>query len=242
MDLMSARSAGSGLVMTMRVTALVSVALLLVACGEGAIDPGPTVTSPTTSVSSSTSLIPSPATTRFPPPIVSIPPAIEPITGYGDFSGQEYFYVDWFLVTRLTVQCLQDHGFPVTLVPPGDGISFLSVPHSQNQLAQQHLEACHAGLNLPEFEWPSPEQIEVMYRYYVALRECLIAEGYTVSEPPSLDQYIDSFTTGPWSPYENVPGDSGWDAIQMKCPQGPPGGWASWEPGDPIIPITPPDS
>jgi hypothetical protein len=57
--------------------------------------------------------------------MVSIPQAIEPITGYGDFSGQEYFYVDWFLVTRLTVQCLQDHGFPVTLVPPVMGSAFI---------------------------------------------------------------------------------------------------------------------
>jgi hypothetical protein len=169
--------------------------------------------------------------------------ALEPITGYGDFSDQEFYEIDWFLVNRLTIQCLQENGFPVTVVSPGDGISFHSVPVSQNQLAQQYLEACRAGLNLPEFEWPTPEQLEVMYAYYVALRDCLIDEGYAISEPPSLDPWIDSFTTGPWTPYLDVPGGgSGWDSIQMKCPQAPPGGWATWEPGDPIIPITPPGS
>jgi hypothetical protein len=161
-----------------------------------------------------------------------------PITGYGDFSGQEYFEVDWFLVTRLTADCLQDQGFPVTVIPPGDGISFLSVPSSQNQLAQQYLEACRAGLNLPDFVYPTPEQLEVMYLYYVALRDCLIDEGYTISEPSSLDEFIESYATGPWTPYLDVQGGgAGWDSIQMKCPQSPAVGWASWEPGDPIIPI-----
>jgi len=166
--------------------------------------------------------------------------AIGPIAGYGDFSDQEYFVIDWFLVTRLEVQCLQDQGFPVMLIPPGDGISFQSVPQSQNELAVQYFEACRAGLGIPDYEPASPEQIEMVYWYYIALRDCLIDEGYTVSEPPSLDTFVESWASGPWSPYENVSPGAGWDAIQMKCPQSPPGGFGAWQPGDPIVPIAPP--
>jgi hypothetical protein len=220
--------------------------LLLAACsGVTATETAPSGQSSTISTSSS-GVPPLTSVGAFTTVVTTTSPrshALEPITGYGDFSDQEFYEIDWFLVNRLTIQCLQENGFPVTVVSPGDGISFHSVPVSQNQLAQQYLEACRAGLNLPEFEWPTPEQLEVMYAYYVALRDCLIDEGYAISEPPSLDPWIDSFTTGPWTPYLDVPGGgSGWDSIQMKCPQAPPGGWATWEPGDPIIPITPPGS
>lgn len=217
---------------------LASLLLVALAACSGATG-GTTSAAPPTTVSPTSTLVLTTSTSAPSTSTASVPASI---SGYGDFSGQEYFEVDWFLVTELTVQCVQDHGFAVSLIPPGDGISFQSVPPDQNQLAGQYLDACTTGLNLPEYEQASAEQLEVVYHYYLTLRDCLIAEDYTVSEPPSLDAFVDSYysDTGPWTPYANVVSD--WEAIQLKCPQSPPGGWASWQPGDPITPVTSADS
>lgn len=43
---------------------------------------------------------------------------MEPITGYGDFSGVEHWHVDWYEVTTLEIQCLRDQGFAVEVIPP----------------------------------------------------------------------------------------------------------------------------
>lgn len=167
--------------------------------------------------------------------------SIPPITGYGDFSGLEYFEVDSYLTVALVVQCMHDHGFPVNLIPPGDGYGFGSIPPEQNQLAQVYDEACWAGLNLPSYQDLDPVQRGEIYEYYLTLRDCLIAEGYDVAEPPSQEYFVENYNTDPWSPYESVGyvGPS-WESIQIRCPQQPVGGYGTWQPGDPITPITPP--
>jgi hypothetical protein len=147
--------------------------------------------------------------------------------------------IDWFLVSRLVVECVQDHGFPVRLVPPGDGWSAMDVPPDQNVLASRYADACLAGLNLPHHQEASPEQRELFYEYYLVLRECLIAEGFDVSEPPSKDYFVENYLTDPWSPYLGLRAGPAWETIQYTCPQTPAGGWGAWQPGDPVRPLPP---
>jgi hypothetical protein len=149
---------------------------------------------------------------------------LEPITGYGDFSNVEYWYVDWYEVTRLEIQCLHDHGFPVEVIPPGDGISFSNVPSEQMEAADRTFEACQAGLNLPEYAEPTHEQLEQHYYYLLELKECVEAEGYATTDPPSLETFIE--TGGLWSPYDLVANDlqmgiQEWYALNEACPQNP---------------------
>ena len=174
------------------------------------------------------------------PKTKSLPPALvddgEPIVGYGDFSGIGYYSVDWALATELMAACVIDQGFPVRL--EDDGILFGDVPADQNAEASRTLDRCMDGLNLPEFEWPDADQLLEIYAFSLAVRDCLIAEGFEVPEPPGFDAWAESYTTGPWSPYEFVGSGYGpdWVSINTICPQSPVGGWGAWEPGDPITP------
>jgi hypothetical protein len=166
--------------------------------------------------------------------------ASAPITGYGDFSGFGPFEIDRYYTTELLVRCIQDQGFAVEVIPPGDGISFAAVPVDQNQAAVDAAEACEAGLGLPELTAAdyTVEIRELMYEYQLALRQCLISAGYDIPEPPSRDYFVDSFFNNPWNAYTSVPGsdltDTGPGSISYRCPQSPPGGLLSWKVGDPI--------
>lgn len=214
-----------------------STLLLVVGCTSVGDDVSTTVEILETTVQSTATSTASTSTT-VEETVTSIPP----ITGYGDFSGLEYFEVDSYLTVALVVQCMHDHGFPVNLIPPGDGYGFGSIPPQQNKLAQVYGEACWAGLNLPSYQDPDPGQREEIYEYFLALRDCLIGEGYDVAEPPSQEYFVENYNTDPWSPYASV-GYAGpsWQSIEVRCPQQPTGGYAAWEPGDPITPITPPE-
>ena len=48
-------------------------------------------------------------------------PVLEPITGYGDYSDAVYSEIDCKF-TELVVECANDHGVPVKVMPPGDGV------------------------------------------------------------------------------------------------------------------------
>lgn len=219
---------------------LAMVGLLVVsACGSGGgSDASGTSEPPTTVVAEVTTSLPLDALATSTTMSSSGGPS-GPITGYGDLSGEDYVLIDWFRMSRLVVECVRDHGFPVRLVPPGDGWSFMDVPPGQNALASRYADACVAGLNIPPYQEASLEQRELFYEYYLVLRECLIAEGFGVSEPPSKDYFVENYLTDPWSPYLGLGLGPGWETIQYTCPQTPAGGWGSWEPGDPVGPLPP---
>lgn len=181
---------------------------------------------PTTSAVSTTSTTAKEAVTSIPP-----------ISGYGDFSEQTYFEIDWLHVTELVIRCMNDQGIPATLTPDGAGISAEKIPPDQNQIGFETMNACMEGLSLPPQEEANPDQLAEIYQYNLALKVCLEAEGYDVPEPPSLEVYIDTYLTDPWYAYENVNslGPEG-VAIEALCPQQPVGGYGAWQPGDPVQP------
>lgn len=150
-------------------------------------------------------------------------PQMEPIGGYGDFSGVSYVAVDWFEVTALEVQCANDQGVPVHVIPPGDGIGYGDVASGQQTMAAAVIEACRAGLRLPPYEPPTRDQLTRLYYDLVDTRACLEGEGYTIAEPPTLDTFIDSYTTGDaWSPYLSLPDTltaGEWGHVERVCPQ-----------------------
>ncbi len=181
-----------------------SVALMFLICGCGS------------SFSAATSSTPSIAE--------ATPSTVKPISGYGDFSGEDYFNVDWYEVTRLQVACLNDHGFPVTLIPPGDGISFASIPPEQSQAADATLEACRTGMNLPAPRPPDADELEKIYEWMLVVASCLETEGFTIPEPPTLEVFTDRYLFDGWNPYEfvdpsNEMSVSEWNALNVACPQ-----------------------
>ncbi len=183
---------------------MVALTVVLVGCGQGYV------------VSSSTSTS-----------VGSLASAIPPIGGYGDFSDVEYWNVDWYEVTRLEVACLNDNGYPVTLIPPGDGISYSAVPPEQSLEANEVSKACREGLRLPQPVPPTHEQISEAYDWALETASCLEKEGFSIPAPPTREVFIDSYFVDPWVPFAyadpaNTLSPIEWSVLNAKCPQGRP--------------------
>ncbi|MDX1658510.1 MAG: hypothetical protein R3343_06800 [Nitriliruptorales bacterium] len=139
---------------------------------------------------------------------------------------------------------MRDHGFPATIIP--GGINFSRIPEDQNQKAQAVQAACEAGMNTPSPRPRNEAELGEIYEYMLALRECLIAEGYDIPEPPSKQVWIDTHYDPDlaWKIWSFVP-DAGnpeysWEHIEVRCPAQPVGGYGQWEPGDPVVPMQEP--
>ena len=146
---------------------------------------------------------------------------VEPITGYGDFTGIEYKDVDWKLVAGLVVDCLTDQGYPVTLLPDA-GLEVGSLPAGEMPIFQSTKSACEAGLNLPDYVPLDQTEIDDLYAWLVEVADCLEREFAIIQESlPSIEAYRDQFFTNPWHPYGAIP-DAQMGAIETieeACPQ-----------------------
>lgn len=156
---------------------------------------------------------------------------------YGDFSGQSYTMTDFVEVTTRTVECMNDLGFSVTVIPPGDGISYASVPPEQNAAAIAQSEECRRSMFVPEWSPPPTEELRIVYDYNVALNRCLAELGFITTPPPSFEEFQDTYVSGPWTAYfgSNV-GSLDIDT-RTRCPEVPNGGFSTWTVGDPIEPL-----
>ena len=161
-----------------------------------------------------------------------------PITGYGNWSGSDYYSVDWRLAFNQVADCLQDQGFPVEFDEDTGGIMFALVPPDQNIAAQQTEERCVLGLELPEFRWPDADELKVIFEYQLALVECLKSAGVDTTAPPTFDLWADTYQSGPWMAYEAA-GQTQMELreLEQQCPQAPVGGFDAWMPGQPVQPL-----
>ena len=125
------------------------------------------------------------------------------------------------LEADLFADCLADKGFK----PVHDGIAVgVRVPDEQRAVYEEAVAECgeFAESRLPPLEVLTGEP------YYDALTEvasCLTGLGYTVSDPPTLDTFLDSLSAGepPWNPYLDLPFNllsaAEWAKINEVCPQ-----------------------
>lgn len=120
--------------------------------------------------------------------------------------------------------CLREAGWDAVLDPSGQGVSVDSVTGEQRPAFMRARAACTESVGEPPTVAPLTEaEIRDRYAYLLAARDCLLALGYPVSEPPSEDVFVDSWSTGPWSPYADIvdaltPDE--WDEANRECPQG----------------------
>lgn len=127
-------------------------------------------------------------------------------------------------IANLMVSCLQEAGWPAELVDGG----FTIVDDPRTDIEQQQaVESCLATLRengvLPSVEPLTEEQLKDRYEYLVAMRECLLDEGYALPAPPSLVSFVDSFGNN-WTPFAQLPDVSGGelDRLNEVCPQAGP--------------------
>lgn len=139
--------------------------------------------------------------------------------------------VEEFFVALTT--CLEDAGWAVEIDPSGNGINFEGgAAGAQDE--QRAVADCQQQVGGP----PAPPAVDealarAVYEFHLGTRECLIEHGYSISPPPSDEQFIDTYVNSfsgndpaaPWSPYIEVDPatEAEWAAINEACPQSPPG-------------------
>ena len=151
-------------------------------------------------------------------------PVLDPITGYGDFSDQASWEVNSFELTALVVECANDHGIPLKVSPQGDGISgFNDAGTHLFAVSQAVLDACYAGLMLPEYADPPDEYLEQHYDYLLEVKACMETHGWPVSQPPTREEYVANYPGEAWHPYDLIaaPGveTPTLSAVDAACPQ-----------------------
>lgn len=137
----------------------------------------------------------------------------------------------------LMVECLAGKGFVATATADG-GVRLGDVPEDQGEALNRASAECRLRY------WPDPRQststvprepAKALYAYLVDVASpCVESEGYTVSEPPSKEVWVEAKARGEnaWSPYDRViasdPDPEEWDALVNACPQVPTGFYPSW--------------
>ncbi|MDM4764140.1 hypothetical protein QT381_14105 [Galbitalea sp. SE-J8] len=110
---------------------------------------------------------------------------------------------------------MDDAGFPVEYTHQG-GLIGHEVPADQADLANATMTRCmdEAGANDPYTD----EQLSQLYDLEVRDYKCLIAAGFAPSEPPSRQQFLDSYHTQQrmYQAYATV-GDANQPAAAKAC-------------------------
>ncbi len=130
----------------------------------------------------------------------------------GDFL--EYFYA--------LAECLERAGWSAAMVDPDEpSLRLPTVPAEQEEALVQAREDCELEIGVPRVEPPTESEIRAFYRALLETKACLETEGYDISEPPSEDAFVESYDTGPWSPYLDIPdvSETEWERLNRECPQ-----------------------
>lgn len=129
--------------------------------------------------------------------------------------------------------CAAEEGVSVEVASDGEGVVWRA-PAGQEARYSEVVDGCarivaeRFGVAQGE---PTAEDLELWYRAFLWTRGCMIDEGYPVSDPPTLDSYIDSGGSN-WHPYNAVFNASGGDIrpgvpfsdesfreLESMCPQ-----------------------
>lgn len=128
---------------------------------------------------------------------------------------QASFDLETYMVAM--VDCLRDAGWDVALNDTGDGFSVGSLSPARQPLIEAARIACDERVGpAPPPRQLSEAEIRERYQFLLGVRDCLIDAGFSVTSPPSEDAFIDSWATGPWSPYDGI---ADLDRALEACPQ-----------------------
>jgi hypothetical protein len=131
----------------------------------------------------------------------------------------------------LVADCVNEQGFAADLGADG-GIRFGEVPKAQGTALNVAVYVCQASYPLEDKYTlpPTEDQLRRLYEYQANDSvACLTALGYTVSPPPSLQEFLDTFNTqDAWSPFaEALATATEEESIEANaaCPQQPDDWW-----------------
>ena len=120
-------------------------------------------------------------------------------------------------------QCMVDAGWQITAVhsaPPGEPPGYeMTHPGQIDPEIRARTQQCYTLAPSPR--WPSDAEIRVIYNRYVDEYHCLVGLGYQPDPPPSVETFVASYKTGPWSPIDGTGWESWsqaqYDAARAKC-------------------------
>lgn len=130
------------------------------------------------------------------------------------------------LAGRYRFACMQERGWTNLTLAPDGGVSGNVPPEQEDKYADDEA-ACSEATGA---QYPVPPMTErairERYGYEVQTRECLVAAGYQISEPPSEDAWVAAFLSsadGLWLPYYEVytqqpVGQAEESSLRERCP------------------------
>lgn len=118
--------------------------------------------------------------------------------------------------------CIRKSGFAVTVdetVPTFEPAEDL--PADQVDAWDEAFDRCRQRLGHPAVEPFDPARLPALYEATVAAKACLESLGFTISDPPGLEAWIESYDTGPWLPHSELPemSEEEWQRVNSQCPQ-----------------------
>lgn len=125
------------------------------------------------------------------------------------------------------IACYDEYNFDAVRSIGGGSIGFIDLPAdpATQELFEQASTECNARVPLPEYSLDTTLD-DAAYERTLELRECIIAHGYDVEEPPSAAVWKDSGLQHAWSPYQELLGrgvegvtQADLRALTDACPQ-----------------------
>lgn len=123
---------------------------------------------------------------------------------------------------RVLADCLTDLGYQVALLEGGVEVRFSSSQTKDQYLADYAI--CQEQAAIP-FDVPdlTVSQLNNLYDQTQATRDCLIAHGFEIPQPPSMQYFVDNYYTDPYVPFAFLPQESisqeDVDRLMKECPQ-----------------------
>lgn len=144
-------------------------------------------------------------------------PESTPTQSWGPNSYADYqsAYADW---APKYVTCARKYGADAVLHPNGSISNAVAEGRPEKELLDA---SCVDEVGSPPKPPPlTPELLRGQYALLVREAECLRRQGYTISEPPSRDEWVENYSFESWDPLVEVQ-KAGLDveAADVKCPQ-----------------------
>jgi hypothetical protein len=118
--------------------------------------------------------------------------------------------------------CLRTWGWDAEVSEDGESLTYDYADESNRREFGLNKRACDVVVPPPPVVPLTDAEIRAVYRHFVKMRVCLADLGYATSEPPTEDEFVRTWATGPWSPYLDLPGRA-LERVEDTCPQSPPG-------------------
>lgn len=113
-------------------------------------------------------------------------------------------------------ECLQSKGWDSTLDSETGHISTF-IPTGQEEAYQEADAECFSELGVNANRSLTSSEFDTIYQSYLEGKECLEAEGYSITEAPSRQVFEQEWGPDPWVPWGQVSESSLGDALEA-CP------------------------